>query len=375
MASKGSVYKRGKTWTAHLTWGAGERQRQIKKGGYRTRKEAQDGLVDLAKQVQDGRYVPIGRRTVADYLTAWLKSLPITGRRDTTINGYRWLVNSHIIPQLGDIPLRELTAVDIDELYSVMATKVKLRTVRHCHSALRRALQDAVDKGALPSNPASQASPPKVSATRAPETEVWTPEQLAEFFQQTKDHHLGALIRVAGMTGLRRGELCGLRWSDVDLDASSLTVAQALVTVAGAPVVTDVKSANSRRTIDIDAGTVAVLRRHRVAQLEWRMMAGPGWTDTGLVFTNPSGTAWHPDTISGTVQRLIDNSGLPRITLHGLRHSHVTHLLVAGVDVKTVSARAGHASVAFTLDRYGHVLKGRQAAAAAAVAALVDGAR
>ena len=102
-------------------------------------------------------------------------------------------------------------------------------------------------------------------------------------------------------------------------------------------------------------------------------MAGPGWRDTGLVFTNPSGEAWHPDTITGTVQRLIDASGLPKTTLHGLRHGHVTHLLIAGVDVKTVSARAGHASAAFTLDRYGHVLAGRQAAAAAAVAALVDG--
>jgi integrase len=217
------------------------------------------------------------------------------------------------------------------------------------------------------------ASPPKTSATRAPETEVWTPEQLRTFLEQTGDHHLGPLIRVAAMTGLRRGELCGLRWTDVDLDAAALTVQQTIVTVENKPVVDDVKSAHSRRTIDLDPATVAVLRRHRVAQLEWRMLAGPGWTDTGLVFTDAAGLAWHPDTITGTVQRLIDRSGLPRITLHGLRHVHVTHLLVAGVDPKTVSARAGHASVAFTLDRYGHVLKGRQAAAAAAVAAMVDG--
>lgn len=175
------------------------------------------------------------------------------------------------------------------------------------------------------------------------------------------------------MTGLRRGELCGLRWADIELEGATLTVLQTIVTVRGAAALSDVRSAHSRRTIDLDAATVAVLRRHRVAQLEWRMLAGPGWTDTGLAFTNPSGTAWHPDTVSATVQRLIDASSLPRVTLHGLRHSHITHLLVAGVDVKTVSARAGHAAAAFTLDRYGHVLAGRQAAAAAAVAALVDG--
>jgi integrase len=372
----GSVYRRNGKWTAHLSWQKGDRQQQKKMGGFRTKKEASDALVDLAKQVQDGRYVPVGRRTVAEYLNGWLAALPITGRRSTTISGYRWLVNSHIVPELGDIALRDLSAVDVDRLYGTMIGKgLSLRTVRHCHSALRRAVQDAVDKGLLPSNPVTSASPPKTAATRAPETAVWTPEELATFLERTRDHHLGALIRVAGMTGLRRGELCGLRWADVDLGAATLTVRQTIVTVQGAPVLSDAKSAHSRRTIDLDAETVAVLRRHQTGQKKIRLLAGPGWRETGLIFTNPSGESWHPDTVSATVQRLIDASGLPRITLHGLRHTHITHLLVAGVDVKTVSARAGHASAAFTLDRYGHVLAGRQAAAAAAVAALVDGGR
>jgi integrase len=370
--TKGSVYRRNGTWTVHLSWQRGGRQQQVKKGGFATKGEANDALVDLAKQIQDGRYVPIGRRTVAEYLTGWLDTLPVSGRRPTTITAYRWLVTKWIIPELGDIPLRDLTAVDIDRLYGVMAANVSLRTVRHCHSVLRRALQDAADKGALPSNPAASASPPKTSATRAPEKPVWSPEELSTFLDQTRDHHLGALIRVATMTGLRRGELCGLRWSDVDLDAGTLKVQQTIVTVAGVPVVDDVKSAYSRRTVDLDAGTVATLRRHQTEQKKVRLMAGPGWRDRGLVFTNPTGDPWHPDTVTGTVQRLIDKSDLPRTTLHGFRHGHITHLLIAGVDVKTVSARAGHASAAFTLDRYGHVLAGRQAAAAAAVAALVD---
>jgi integrase len=242
-----------------------------------------------------------------------------------------------------------------------MADKgLTLRTVRHCHAVLRRALQGAVIKGMLASNPADNASPPTTSATRAPETAHWTPEQLATFLDQIRDHYLGAVIRAAAMTGMRRGELCGLRWEDVDLDAAVITVRQSIVTVAGVPTVSDLKSDHSRRPIDLDAETVAVLRRHRVAQLEQRLKAGPGWTDTALVFTNPSGAGWHPDTISGVVQGLIDRSGLPRITLHRLRHSHITHLLVAGVDAKTVSARPGHSSTSFTLDRYGHVLAGRQ---------------
>lgn len=370
----GSVYRRGDTWTAHYSWQKGGRQVQRKKGGFRIKKDAEAALVGLAKDVQDGRFVPVGRRSVAEYLTGWLETLPLTGRRATTIHGYTWLITKHLIPEIGHIPLIDLTAVDIDRAYAAMIAKgLALRSVRHGHSALRRALADAFDKGLIPSNPADRATPPKPSATRAPETEVWTPAELRTFLDRTADHHHGALIRLAAMTGLRRGELCGLRWADVDLDHARLTVTQSIVTVAGRPQLDTVKSRHSRRTIDLDEATVTVLRRHRAGQREARMLAGPGWTDTGLVFTMPAGEAWHPDSVTDSVQRLIDRSDLPRITLHGLRHTHVTHLLVAGVDVKTVSARAGHASVAFTLDRYGHVLEGRQAAAAAAVAAAVDG--
>ena len=138
---KGSVYRRGITWTAHVSWQQAGRQRQAKKGGYRTRKEAEQQLTELTGAVQGGRYVPVGRRTVADYLEGWLASLPTTGRKPTTITAYRWLVRSHAIPELGDIPLVDLTAVDLDRLYSVMAAKgLKLRTVRHCHSAMHQAL-------------------------------------------------------------------------------------------------------------------------------------------------------------------------------------------------------------------------------------------
>jgi integrase len=135
----------------------------------------------------------------------------------------------------------------------------------------------------------------------------------------------------------------GLRWSDVDLDAARLNVCQTIVAVEGTPTVDEPKSERSKRTIDLDPETVAVLRQHRVTQLELRMLCGPGWTDSGLVFTNPSGLAWHPDTITGTFQRLVDKSGLPRITLHRLRHTHITHYLKATHDVKEGSARDGHA--------------------------------
>jgi integrase len=374
MGGKGSVYRRGATWTAHLTWGTGPRQQQIKKGGFRTRREAEAELVRLAATVQDGRWVPAAKRTVGSWLTDWLDNLVVAGRRETTIHSYRRLVETHVRPAIGEISLADLSAVDVDRLYSTMASKgLKPRTIRFCHSVLRKSLADAEAKMIVSYNVADKASPPRSSATRAPEAPVWTPGQLRTFLEQTKDHHHGALIRLAAMTGMRRGELCGLRWSDVDLDAGTLAVRQTITSVKGVPVVGDVKTATSRRVIDLDPQTVTTLRRYRTAQMEWRLLAGPRWIDSGLVFTVPDGSGWNPDTITQAVERLAVASGLPRLTLHGLRHTHTTHLLASGVNPRLVSARLGHASVAFTLDRYAHVMPGQQAAAAAAVAALVDG--
>jgi integrase len=134
----------------------------------------------------------------------------------------------------------------------------------------------------------------------------------------------------------------------------------------------DVKTKRSRRVLDVDPTTMAVVKRWRKQQREYRLLMGAGWRDTGLVFTDPTGVGWHPDTVSQAFDRLVTSSPLPRIRLHDLRHSHATHLLAAGVNVKVISERLGHASVSFTLDTYAHVMPGQQADAAAAVSALVD---
>ena len=174
------------------------------------------------------------------------------------------------------------------------------------------------------------------------------------------------------MTGLRRGELCGLRWADIDFDGSRLTVRRTITTIHHQPHIGDVKSARSKRAIDIDPATLAMLKAHRKAQLEERMLMGAGYDDEGVVFAMPDGRPWNPDTISQAFVRLVAASGLPRVRLHDLRHTHASHLLAAGVNAKVVSERLGHASVSFTLDVYGHVMPGQQANAAAAAAALVD---
>lgn len=167
--------------------------------------------------------------------------------------------------------------------------------------------------------------------------------------------------------------VCG--WSDVDLEKSIVTVRRTITSIDGRRVAGDVKTPRSRRRIDIDAATVAVLKARRAAQYKERLLMGEAYESQDLVFAMADGRPWVADTISQAFDRLVASSDLPRIRFHDLRDTHATHLLAANENVKVVSDRLGHASVAFTLDTYGHVLPGQQASAAAAVAALVDGSR
>ncbi len=201
----------------------------------------------------------------------------------------------------------------------------------------------------------------------------WTPDELRSFLGLVEESRHYAFVRLASMSGLRRGELCGLRWTDVDLEAGRVSVRQAITTVNSKPILTPVKTARSRRVVDVDPVTVAVLKAHRSSQLAERLLIGSGYRDHGLVFVMPDGTPTHPNVVSRWFDRAVTRSKLRRIRLHDLRHTHASHLLAAGVNVKVVSERLGHASVSFTLDTYAHVMPGQQADAAASVAALVDG--
>ncbi|MGK2947424.1 MAG: tyrosine-type recombinase/integrase [Acidimicrobiales bacterium] len=391
MSARGSVKKDASgRWCFVVDLPSGDKRRQVRRRGFRTQEEAQEVLDELRGSVRAGTFVEPAKTTLGQYLSVWLDGLAVTGKRATTVAGYRQTLGAHVLgSDIAGVPLQALTAADLDGLYAHLATEgrkprrvaagaepkpkgLSLRTVRYIHTIVSKALSDAERKGLIPRNPARLATPPAASATRAPEMTVWTPGELRQFMDATASHHHGTLIRVAAMTGLRRGELCGLRWADVDLEGSRITVRRTITAIDHQPVVGDVKTARSRRAIDVDAATMTMLRAHRKAQLEERMLMGRGYDDQDIVFAMPDGRPWNPETISQAFVRLVAASGLPRIRLHDLRHSHASHLLAVGVNAKVVSERLGHGSVAFTLDTYGHVLPGQQADAAAAAAALVD---
>ncbi|HMY88758.1 MAG TPA: site-specific integrase, partial [Microthrixaceae bacterium] len=201
-----------------------------------------------------------------------------------------------------------------------------------------------------------------LQARKRAEIKAWDVDQLVVFLDAIAPHRLSAAFFLAAHTGMRRGEVLGLRWRDLDLDANRVAVRQALVSVAYEVSISDVKTGTSRRTIDIDSDVVQVLRDWFKTRTEERDGTEPAADD--LMFTKDDGSWLHPDTFSQLFDRTVAKAKVPVISLHDLRHTHATLLLKAGVHVKVVSERLGHANVAFTMNVYQHVLPGMQAAAA-----------
>ena len=322
--------------------------------------------------MDDGDYRAPERITLGDYLVQrWLPT-----RRSqlsfSAFDHYRRYIDLHVLPYIGRIPLQRLTPDDLDELYARLLTEGKRnggggglspKTVRNVHATLHKALADACRKGLVQRNVADQADAPRVRH-RSTTMRTWDAAQLRQFLDEISGHRLAPAFHLAAHTGMRRGEVIGLLWRDVDFEAARLSVHQAVVNVAYDKRVGDVKTDTGRRMIDLDPHTVSVLRAWQQTQLEEQRLCGLVVGDDGFVFAKPDGEPVHPDYFSQVFERHVAASTLPRIRLHDLRHTHASILLKAGVPVKVVSERLGHSSPAFTMTVYQHVLPGMQAEAA-----------
>jgi integrase len=266
------------------------------------------------------------------------------------------------------VRLQDVTPAMLNSLYSELRESLSPRTVRYIHAILRRALCAAVKWNRLARSPADAADPPSLrAAVRAMTT--WSAGELHEFLESVQDDRLSACWRFLAMTGCRRGEALGLRWRDLDLERGRATIVQAVV---GSRAVSETKSERGRRTIALDAETVASLQKHRRAQGEERRILGPAYEDQDLAFCREDGTPIWPRSLTRSFARHMAEAGLPRIRLHDLRHTHATLALQAGVHPKVVQERLGHATISITLDVYSHAIPAMQEEAATRVAALLE---
>jgi integrase len=303
--------------------------------------------------------------------TRWLPAKQPT-LKPSTFYRYQAMSEAYLLPHLGRVPLRAMTSVQLERLYAHLLSAgakdggpLAPKTVLNVHQIVRKALADAERKGLVVRNVALVVDPPRVTAS--PEQRCWDEAQLRRFLRKAEEHRLLPALWLAAMTGMRRGEVLGLRWSDVDLDGARLAVRRT-ASCAGYKVhITTNKTATSRRAVDLDAQTVDVLREWRAQQtLE-------AHAPSELVFTNKRGALVHPHVLSQSFERVTRAAELPRIRFHDLRHTHATLLLKAGVPLKVVSERLGHSTPAFTMAVYQHVPPGMQRAAADLFAQLITG--
>ena len=371
--ARGSVRQRGNTWTVVFDEPRADgRRRQRSKGGFRTRKDAERYLREQLVSLDARTYVAPRKLTVASYLAEhWLPAMHARGLRPSTLAGYENHVRSAIVPALGGLPLQAVTPTHLNKLYGKLRAAGRApKTIRNVHGVLSKALADAERWGLVGRNPARLADVPTLTR---PKLRVWSPEQTRAFLATVAGDRLVAAWLLAATTGMRRGELLGLRWVDVDIDAGVVRVAQARVRAGNRVVAGEPKTARGRRTIALDPATAAALRQRRKRQAEERLLAGSAYEDNGLVFTMPDGSPIHPNRFSLWFRTRARRATLPAIRLHDLRHSYATAGLAAGVPPKVMSERLGHATVAFTLDTYTSALPAMDKSAADVVASLILG--
>jgi integrase len=372
------------------------RRERVRRGGYPTRaaaRHARDEALGRSQQDQSGH-----AWTVERWLRYWLSTR--VGIRPTTRLSHTQYIERFLIPHVGKIRLAELTARQLTAFFAAVGQETNRfgqphtpTTLAHIRTTLRAALNSAIREGLIQDNPARQVELPSRRRAHAlvwtpgrvadwhatgirPTVAVWTAAQLAAFLDSVRQDRLYALWWLAALRGLRRGELAGLRWADLDLDHRQLMIVRARTTAGYQIFEGPPKSAASTRTIALDRHTIAVLRQHARRQRRECDTAPGRWHDTGYVFTNRHGNPLHPGFLTHRLAALVAAAGLPPIRLHDLRHGAATLAHLAGTDLKTIQDQLGHSSIVLTADTYTSVLPAAQHKAAEATARLVlDAAR
>lgn len=391
---RGSLVQRYKgTWSLILDLGrerdpvSGKTKRRQKWITFRgTRKQAETKLTELVRAADRQEFVEPSKVTLITWLRDWVeKAIKPPIRRATTYASYKSIIEKHIASSaLAHIPLQYLRASDLERYYADLGLAAKTITVHHSvvHSGLRKAMRDQL----ITRNVAADTVRPKAKSGRDDaRTHCWSAAEARRFLATAKaaGAQPAAFYTLALDTGARKSELGGLRWTDVDLDNASITIAQQLTSMGSEPTFGPTKT-GATRTVSIGPETVALLREHKRIQAETKMKNRKTYCDFGLVFAKEAGDLQTPRATLGQplqlnnigqreYARLIKESGVRRIKFHGLRHTSATLSLQAGTPVHVVAARLGHSKVEMTLNVYAHALPNQQQAAAERLDALLHG--
>ena len=338
----------------------------------RTQTEARAKLKQAIEEAKQVDSVRSKQYTVGEWMDVWFENYAKVKVRPSSHQTYRGYIDNHIKPNIGKIPLNRLTSLELQKFYKKLLSSGRVerieskkqskglspKTVRNLHQIIASAMKLAREQRLIAADPTEGCALPKVEHR---EMKTLPVEQLASFLREAKESGVFELYYVELATGLRRGELLGLKWEDLDLDRGDLRVKRQIARINGEVVEAPLKTKNAYRTLPLAKDTIDVLNQQK------KKVGGCPW-----VFPSPTGGPMSPDSVLHMLHRVLKRAGLPMVRFHDLRHTFATLALQNGVDVKTVSGMLGHYSAGFTLDTYAHVTTSAQRQAAEAMESVLS---
>ena len=339
----------------------------------KTQAEAKAKLKQAIEEAKGLDATKAGRYTVGQWMEVWFEHYAKVKVRPSSHQTYRGYIDNHIKPNIGKIPLEKLTSLDLQKLYKKLLEQGRVerieskgqskglspKTVRNIHQIISSAMQLARNQKLITANPAEGCALPRLEHQ---EMQTLPVEQLTSFLREAKDSGVFEMYYVELATGLRRGELLGLKWEDIDLERGNLRVRRQIARINGEVVEAPLKTKNAYRTLPLAEDTIGVLEAQR------KKAGGSPW-----VFPSLTDGPISPDSVLHMLHRVLKRAGLPRVRFHDLRHTFATLALQNGVDIKTVSGMLGHFSAGFTLDTYAHVTTASQRQAAKTMGGILSG--
>lgn len=363
---RGHVRKRGSKWCIVVDIGKDENGKRKQKwiSGFKTKKEAEAALADVIRQIETNTFIIPEKITFGEFLNYWLENYVKTNLSPTTAWGYESIITKHIQPVLGSIELQKLKPFHLQHYYNQKQGELSGKTLVQHHRVLHKALDYAYKMQLIRSNPANAVETPKAKKYKA---RILTMEEIKKLLEALKETELEVPINVALALGLRRGELLGLKWEDINFEEGTVEIKRNLVRAGTKLVLKEPKSETSIRTLKLSKNLLTMLKNHRKRQLELKLLLGNEYKDNGFVFCKPNGEPINPSTFSHQFDDFLKKNNLPDIRLHDLRHTNATLMLKSNIPAKVASSRLGHSTVSITLDLYSHVLTDMEEEAAAKI--------
>ncbi len=333
-----------------------------------TKTDAMRRMRELESGLDKGVPIPVGKLTVAEHLHNWLEGYARTACSQRTVDGYESIVENHLIPSFGYVQLKQLQPQAIQVYYSrankvvkageaVKVERLSARSVQHIHRVLSQSLKYAVRQGILGRNVCELVDSP---SSRKKAMRTLTPSEVEVLLETASSNQFYPVIYTAVSTGLRQAELLGLRWRDLDLDLMGISVSRTLYKRRGVCQFKEPKTSGSSRRVAMTPKLALFLKEYKAEResLYWHL--GVALTLDDLVFTNYDGKPVDPSYLTHTFAKIVKQAGLGRVRFHDLRHTFASLALLRGAKPKVISEALGHASVAFTMDTYSHIISGMQ---------------